>query len=567
MSSTVSKIFSTRNLIWLACLIILAYLLPYYILGEDTHIRVHDNLDSNIVWYKLLAESGMIFSLPDSTLPQVINGLPRSALASGLDAAVWLYVLFEPFTAYTISQTIMRFVAFFGMYLLLSRDVLKNDNKPLIAVGVALGYALLPYWPSGALSIAGLPLALHIFLTIRREGKSAPKHYWIYLFLMTFFSNFILSFIFFLGLMGLIWLIDWIRTKTFNAPFFLSIAGMTFMYLIKNYMLVYSMFIDSGFTPHREEMNLGHKNFPETLELFRKNFLESHTHVLDLHQEIILPTIIIALVLAAVRRTGFKSLISLLALNALFSLFYAFWYWEGMRLLKDNISLFNTFNFARIHFLRPMLWYIMFAIALWIIWQACRGWIGKSIVLVLIVLQCGLLFNETEELKYGRVDTPTFKEFYATDLFTDIEQYIDKDKEDYRVASIAMHPTIAQYNGFYTLDTYNNSFPLEYKHEFRDIIAPELEKNKTLKNYFDTWGGRLYMYVAEIGKHYVFTKDSKRVIEDLDINTDQLKSMGGDYVFSGLPIENSEDTGLIFEETFEHPDTEWKIYLYRVGGG
>src|SRR5699024_9509174 len=109
MWSAVSRIFSTNKLLILACLVIVAYLLPYYVLGEDMHIRVHDNLDSNIVWYKLLSESRMVFSLPDNTLPQVINGLPRSALASGLDAAVWLYVVFEPFTAYTISQTIMRF--------------------------------------------------------------------------------------------------------------------------------------------------------------------------------------------------------------------------------------------------------------------------------------------------------------------------------------------------------------------------------------------------------------------------------------------------------------------------
>src|SRR5699024_3143279 len=170
MWSAVSRTFSTNKLIILACLIIIAYLLPYYVLGKDKHIRVDDNWDSNIVWYKLLAERGMIFSLPDNTLPQVINGLPRSALASGLDAAVWLYVLFESFTAYTISQTIMRFVSFFGMYMLLKKHVLKSDKKPVITVGVALGYALLPYWPSGALSIAGLPLALHIFLTIRQIG-------------------------------------------------------------------------------------------------------------------------------------------------------------------------------------------------------------------------------------------------------------------------------------------------------------------------------------------------------------------------------------------------------------
>ena len=562
MWSVVSRIFTTNRLIALACLLIIAYLLPYYILGEDTHIRLHDNLDSNIVWYKMLSESGMIFSLPDSTLPQVINGLPRSALASGLDGAVWLYVLFEPFTAYTISQTIMRFVAFLGMYVLLKRDVLRDKDEPIISVGVALGFAMLPYWPSGALSIAGLPLALHIFLTIKRDGTHTPKRYWVYLFLMTFFSSFILTFVFFLGLMGLWWLIDWIKTKQFNPPFFWSIAGMTTIYLLKNYMLLYSMFIDSGFTSHRDEMNLGHKNFPEAIELFWKNFIESHTHVLDLHGMIILPTVVVAFFIAIYSKRNVKPLIGLFIFNAIFSLIYALWYWEGTRILKDHISLFNTFNFGRIHFLRPLLWYMMFAIALWIICRSFR--FGKAIVIVLIVLQCSILFYQTEQFKYSRFDTPTFKEFYATELFDDIDDYIGKDKQDYRVVSIAMHPTIAQYNGFYTLDTYNNSFPLDYKHEFRKIIEPELKKNKSLESYFDTWGGRLYMYVGKLGENYVFTKDSEKTIEDLDINVDQLKNMGGEYILSALPIENYNDIGLSFNKSFEHPETKWKIYLYQV---
>lgn len=562
MWSSVSKIFSTRNLIILACLIIIAYLLPYYILGGDSHIRVHDNLDSNIVWYKLLAESGLIFSLPDAALPQIINGLPRSALASGFDGAVWLYVLFEPFTAYTISQTIMRFVAFFGMFLLLKNHVIKNDDQRIITVGVALAFALLPFWPSGALSVAGLPLALHIFLTIRYFGKNSPKRYWLYLFMMSFFSSFILTFIFFLGIMGIIWLIDWIKTKRFNAPFFLSIAGMTTIFLVKNYMLLYSMFIDSHFVSHRDDMNLGHKDLSGTWELFLKNFIDSHTHVLDLHAKYIIPVVIIAIIIDLIRRINTKALLSLLALNISFSAIYALWYWEGTRLLKDNFTLFNTFNFSRIHFLRPLLWYMMFALALWIIWKSFR--FTKIIVVALIIAQCTLLFSEAEEFKYADFNTPTFNEFYATELFTDIDHYIDKDKKDYRVVSVAMHPTIAQYNGFYTLDSYNNNFPLDYKQQFRKIIAPELDKNIRLKTYFDTWGGRLYMYVSELGKNYLFTKDSDKTIKELNINTEQLKDLGGEYIISGLPIENFDEIGLAFEKTFKHPETKWIVYLYRV---
>ncbi|PAV30905.1 hypothetical protein CIL05_04105 [Virgibacillus profundi] len=554
--------FMKSKFILIGCLILIGYLLPYYILGEDTHIRVHDNLDSNIVWYKLLVESGQIFSLTDAALPNVINGLPRSALASGLDAMVWLYLLFEPMTAYTIGQTVMRFTAFFGMYLLLKRFIIRVRVPDWVSVGVALGFAMLPFWPSGMLSIAGLPLALYIFLTIRKDGRKTPKRYWVLLFVFPFLSNFILTMVFFLGVMGIFWLVDWIRLKRVNWPFFIAIASMTVIYLIKNYLLIFSMFFDEGFTSHRSENSLGHKDLPGTIELFIHNFFNGHTHDLAVHSMIIIPVIGMAFLVAAYRNIRPKLLLSLFIFNVLLSLWYAFWYWEGWRVVKDNFMIANTFNFSRIHFFDPAIWYICFALALAVLWKHLR--FGKVLVACLILLQYGMLFVLNEESKYSEIGTPTFKEFYSEELFSEIEDYIGMEQSDYRVVSIGIHPTIAQYNGFYTLDTYNNSFPLEYKHQFREIIAPELEKNPELKSYFDTWGGRLYMYVGQLGKNYLFTKNSDEVIEALDINTEALQDLGGDYIFSALPIENYDDNGLDFEESFEKEGLPWEIWVYRV---
>ncbi|WP_099159769.1 DUF6044 family protein [Virgibacillus ndiopensis] len=562
MWSTLYIYFTKHKLIVIACLVILAYLMPYYVLGENTHIRVHDNMDSNIVWYKLLAESGQIFSLTDVTLPNVINGLPRSSLPSAFDAMVWLYVIFKPMTAYAIGQTLMRFVAFFGMYVLLNKHILREEKIPIITVGSALGFALLPYWPSGLLSIAGLPLALHIFLTIRKLGKATPIYYWIVLFLIPFFSSFILTFVFFLSLMGLFWLVDWIRLKQINGLFFTAIAGMTGVYLIKNYLLIYAMFFKSDFTSHRNEDDLGHKDLSGTFDLFMHNFVNGHTHDMSIHYAIILPIIGLALLVAAYHHLKPIQLMMFFFTNVFLSLWYALWYWEGMRVIKDSFMVANTFNFSRIHFFDPAIWYICFAIGMFILWKHLK--FAKPFVIILIVIQCSLLFQLNEENKYSEIGTPTFKEFYAEKLFQNIENYIGKDQSSYHVVSIGLHPTIAQYNGFYTLDTYNTSYPLSYKHKFRKIIAPELEESATLKNYYDTWGSRAYMYVSELGKHYMFTKNSDRVIHDLDLNTDVLKELGGEYVFSALPIENHTELGLHLEQHFEVEGLPWKIWLYHV---
>ncbi|WP_101842827.1 DUF6044 family protein [Halobacillus sp. Marseille-P3879] len=562
MSLSIFNYFIKYKWILLSCFILTMYLLPYFTLGGDTHIRVHDNLDSNIVWYKLLAESGHFFAGPGATLPNVINGLPRSALPSAFDAVAWLYVWLEPFTAYTISQTIMRFAAFFGMYLLLTRFVIPDWKKGWLTAGCSLAFAMLPFWPSGVLTIAGLPLAFYLFLQIRQQGKETPWYIWMTLFVVPFLSNFILSFIFFLGIMGVFWLVEWIGKKHFNLPFFIAISGMTLIYLLKNYMLLYTMFIDSSFTSHREENELGHKDLTGALDLFVDNFLNGHTHDLAVHNSIVLSVIIAAVFIAIFRGDYPTRLVLLFAATPVLSLWYAFWYWEGWRPLKDSIDLLNTFNFARIHFFDPMIWYLCFALALVIIVKRVKG--GVLLAFLLLSAQCWNVFQLNEESKYSEINTPTFNEFYSVDLFEEIKNYIGEDPSSYRIISVAMHPTIAQYNGFYTLDTYNNTYPLEYKHKFREIIAGELEKSPVLRNYYDTWGGRAYVYSSELGKEYLFSKRSDKTIEELSINTEALSELGGKYVISALPIENHKDIGLHHQQTFQNDHSPWKIHLYQV---
>ncbi|WP_261134120.1 DUF6044 family protein [Bacillus sp. Marseille-Q3570] len=562
MWSNVFTVTMKYKHIWIPCVILLVFLSPYYILGQDTHIRLHDNMDSNIVWFKLLSESNLIFSL-DGTLPNVINGLPRDALPSSLDAMVWLYIMFKPFTAYVINQTIMRFVAFYGMYKLLNSHFLKGGNgTKWLSSGVALCFALLPFWPSGALSIAGLPLAFHLFLTIRKLGKETPKRNWVLLLLIPFHSSFILTFIFFLAGIGLLWLWDLYRTRRFNGLFFTAIAAMTSIFLVKNYLLIDSVLFNEEHIPHRNEFNLGHKDLKGVYELFIHDFLNAHTHDWTFHKTLILPTVLVALAVGFTKKFIPYHMILAVVVNVLLSAFYAIWYWEGLRVLKDQFMLVNTFNFARVHFLSPLFWYLGFGIALGIIWKHVK--LGKVFVGILIIYQSVILFQTGEEFKYEKTATPTFNEFYSSSLFADIEKYIGEEQSEYRVVSVGLHPAIAQYNGFYTLDTYNVSFPLFYKHQFREVIASELEESPVLENYFDTWGSRLYMYVSDLGKHYFFTKKSDRTLEQLDINTEALKELGGNYVFSALPIENHKEIDLVFEKTFENEKSPLKIYLYRI---
>jgi hypothetical protein len=545
--------------LYIAIIIIVIYVSPYFLLGENAHIRVHDNLDSNLAWYKVLSESGEIFGSLQAVIPQVMNGLPRNAFGTEFSGIVWLHTLFPTMVAYGLSQMVTRIFAFWGMYLLLRDHFLKDENWGMIRVGTALAFALTPFWPSGMLSTLGMPLALWAFLHIRK-GRQSWKEYIVFT-LLPFYSSLVLGFFFFLFAMGILWLMDVVRRKKNQLSFLFSIIYMSLIYGIVEYRLVYSfLFSDEGNS--RDEYMHAHLSLWGVVRLTFKNFILGHTHVKTVHGLIILPILFMAFYI--VIRKGWwkqeKVFVFLFVFNFLLSAWYAFWFYKGWQPLTEQFHFLNTFNFARFHFLRPLVIYVAFALSLKIIWMNQR----ESCPLIYFILCAQLLilgcFNE--EIFYQ--SKPTVKEFYAEDVFRQIKDHIGMPVEDYRVASVGLHPAISQYNGFYTLDSYNNFYPLSYKHEFRKIIEDELKKNKTIRIYFDEWGGRCYLFTDELGKHYMFEKSSKKKLTDVQFNLEPFKKMGGTYLFSAVPIVNAEDNHLTLDQVFSSKESIWKIYLYKV---
>lgn len=545
-----------QKLLIIAFFVIVLCVSPLFILGENAHIRVHDNLDSNLAWYKVLAESGQILGPINATIPQIINGLPRNAFGTEFSLIVWLYALFPTMLAYALSQFITRFFAFLGMYLLLKKHFLSHSEWTLLRVGTSLAFALTPFWPSGMLSTLGMPLALWAFLNIRRGEKDWINY--LVLTLLPFYSSIVLGFFFFLSAMGIFWLTDVLRGKGWNWRFFLSIAYMTLIFFITEYRLVYSFLFDDE-PNSRDEYFHARLSFWRCIRLTWKNFIYGHHHVATIHTLIILPSIVIAFFLILYKRNWKqeKVFVFLFWLNIALSAWYAFWFYKGWLPLTERFHFLDTFNFARYHFLRPLVIYVLFAISLKILWF---HWKRLTTFFVLAQVIVAFLFNE--EILFQK--KPTFKQFFAMEQFNEVKEHIGLPQDTYRVASIGLHPAIAQYNGFYTLDTYNNFYPLSYKYEFRKIIENELAKNKTIRTYFDEWGGRCYIFTAELGKHYMFKKSSKKRLKNLELNLKPFKDLGGKYIFSSVPIDNASENQLKLDKVFESKSSAWKIYLYKA---
>lgn len=551
---------SNNKYIAAALAVILAYLSPLCILGQNAHVLLLDNIDGAVASLKVLAQSGQVFGGLNSAIPNIMNGLLRNTMGSEFNLQVLLYWAFKPFTAYVINLTLVHLLAFLGMYLLLKHYVLKDHE--VLAVGVALAFALLPFWPYGGLSVAGQPLALYAFLNIR--ARVDQKYDWLILLLIPFYSSLIYSFAFFLFLMGLWWLYEAVVKKQVNGRWLAAMFIMGLVYLLVEYRLLYNIFFDPGFVSIRSEFPLYRiEGKRAALKQCIDNFVFGQFHAASLQQLVILPAALAALLIAGIKKRRPYLLLGLLFLTGIISIWYGFWFFKAWVPVKQQIPFLAEVNLSRFHWLHPLLWYVIFALALKIILEAGRA--GKYLVAGLLVLQVGFLFYNNDEITQRKLGVPSYKEFYAEHMHQEIARFIGKDQKDYRVVSLGMHPAITQYNGFYTLDAYVGNYPLEYKHEFRKIMAGELEKSPFYRDYFDHLGGsRCYLFVEKLMYNTMMTKENNIVIEELTLDSAQLKKMGGRYLFSALDIQNSKDIGLKLLRVFEEPDSAWRIYLYEV---
>lgn len=547
-------------------LLILAYLSPYLILGEQSHIRVHDNLDSNVAVFKVIAEDpGMFWSM--KPVQNMMNGLPRASLPSEFNLfPILIFFLKDTFTAYVLTRFIIHLAAFAGMLLLLRNHIVK-ESEPAIRYGVALCFSLIPFWPTGGLSIAGLPLVLNSFLNIRSGRSGWPD--WVILALVPFYSFFLLSYMFLIPMLWALWLFDCVRAKKINTKFFFALVLFASVFVFIDFRLFHQVIFGNSFVSHRTEFSrivTAYASYPVS-----KNFLDTifvnhdPSRTFPTYQKlIIIPVIITACAIAAVKgfKTDLKRLAIIFFLVIVLAALYSLYYWPPYILFVEHFKLLNMINYSRVTFLLSIIWYIGLAFALLCIMKIK---FGKPIATGIIVLQVGYLFYNAPEFAERRASEPSYKEFYSSGLFEKVAASIGKDRKDYRVVSIGIHPSVALYNGFYNLDAYTVNYPLSYKHAFRKVIENELVQNQKIREYFDFWGSRCYVFTSERPLAYweIFWKKDLK-LNKLELNADALRSIGGNYILSAMEIVNFRENGLKFQQVFDDERSPFRIYLYKV---
>lgn len=555
---------NTQKLKAAALSIIALYLSPLFIFGEDSLVPIHDNLDVTHLFFKILAESGLIFGGNNAQVHNIFNGVPRGILGSEFNVQLWLFYLFGSYSAFAINKAIVHFVAFFGMSRLLTRHFISRENE-FLAIGVALAFALLPFYTPLGLSVAGLAFSLDAFLTIRNgKGKTVD---WLVVIFMPFYSSLAHVYIFFLFLMSFLWLYDFKSKENANPKFLGSIALMALIFMGVEYRNIFMVFYNSDFTSYREEFKPLRTSsstlygLHEAIISALKTFAFGKVYSQSLQTFFILPAFIIGTFIVIDRNIKERKLWILFSLITLICIFNGIMQSDIIWPLMEKYPFFKVYRVHRAYYFYPLLWSLIFAISLNIILSHANQ--GKKAVCIFIFLQIIYTFYYHDEIQQ-RNGKPSYRAFYAKKLFSEISDYIAKDTGSFRVVSIGIHPSIAAYNGFYTLDGYSSLYPLKHKHNFRKIIAKELEKNKKIRLYFDNFGGRCYVFVEElVFADWLYNKTRKMVIHNLELNIEPFVEMGGEYIFSALEIKNYKENSLEFLKAFDHPESAWKIYLYR----
>lgn len=565
----IKRLFSGKNLIIIGIIIIIAVFLPYLLRGEDSHIRVHDNLDSNVVWVKMILDQGGIFMPPTAIVEQPMNGLPHSSIYGAYDISLVFFYFFGTFWGYILNKFLMALIGFWGMYLLLKKHLLPQNTLNYISIGVALCFGLLPFWSFTA-SVAGLPFILYAFLNIRQKDINISN--WLIIIFYGLYSSLVLTGVFFLIIMSFLVIYDLIKKKSINLYLIGAIVLLSGVYIINHLPLFISHFSQDGYISHRTDFKSRFHNptkiiVKHILAMLRKGDGDhlSLSHAISLHKFIVIP-VILAILLMIKQKIKDKRFIYISVLIILTSCLFGLVEWDDLAPARDKLYSVFPLDLRRFYWLLPLWWYILLGLSLVYISKYVKY--GQYVIIAFLLFQLSYVFKNQDY--FISKNLPTYKEFFAKQQFDDIKSFIDKDVKTYRIISIGIHPSISQYNGFYTLDGFSPDYPLKYKQEFGKVINGEIEKSKELYEMFTCWGSWCYAFSAEVGlKPYKDCNNDFPIIEHLDYNYDALMQMGGKYILSAAEIDPGNNKNIRLMKLFSQSDygkgsTNWDIYLYEI---
>lgn len=567
---------------------VLVMLVPYLILGEESIVVYHDQLDGEMIAYILQAEQ-LMNGGAGGELSRFMGGMSTTALTPPAPLFVLLFCTGQHFAAYVCMQMMGSLAGYLGMYLL-GKEI---TGRSWVGMVTGVLFAYLPFLPVYGLTQYGIPLLIWCFYRIWK-GKQVP---WCvaYAFFYVLASSLVLAGFAVLGLSAVCFVgLMAAERRACTCRLWLTWMGMLLLYIVENRALLGQMFLGTGGgVSHKAEYVLSAEPL---LSGWSAAFLKGGQHSEDYHIYI-LAAAVVTLLLAgmwAKRRTAHvpayrRNFAAVLLFgNLLLALVSALWDSTPGIALRSHMEALKGFQLDRVLWAAPAFWYLILACVLGIcaeltgqLWKhKTAAGRAAAISFSMVILVCtgltGLTVLKESNLKPNlqkllnlSYQSISYSDYYATDVMAQVREYLSQQtglpESDYRVVSLGIDPAAAYYAGFYCLDGYSNNYSMDYKHSFRRVIAPELAKSEYLKAYYDDWGNRCYLVSAECPGYYTIEKGGF-FFQNYEIDSEALWELGGRYLFSAAYIQNAEEQGLrlMREEPFETQESYYRIFLYEI---
>lgn len=554
--------------------------LVFALSGEGSIIAVHDNLDLFIPQFQMMKDTKTFFR--HGVDVPFLGGITRDSLPAEFSLYTMLYMILPAYPAYIVGY-LLKIVIALCSCMLLAKDMYGEryeDYRPLVW-SLGLAYGALNVFPAFGIPFASIPLVIYL---VRKIYTQPSAKWYAALFFYPILSYFSYFGLFLLGYMvvTLIWL--WIKDKKFPGRILLSIFVLAAGCIACEYRLFGMMLLGDEVTI-RSTMEAGSLTAGEILKTIGEVFADGMFHAESVHSRLVLPVCTVYFVLQnafyIVKKDVkgiFHDLYNLLMLALFFNSFvYGIYYWEGFRNVVETICPPLTgWQFNRTVFFSPFIWYAAFFLVLKRLYDSGRKNLKifanlLAVASLLIIVLSGTRYNDLYHTCFSqayrlirgeKTQQLSFGEFYSKELFEQAKE--DMGYQGEWSAAYGFYPAILEYNGIATLDGYLGFYAQSYKEEFRKVIAPALERVEESRDYFDSWGARAYLY-SGTDLSIVNAQRSLNVTDqDIYIDIDAFKALGGKYIFSRIELTNETEAGLERIGTYTNEQSPYVLYVYQV---
>lgn len=583
--------------------------------GERSYIGVHDNMDLFLAQFQMLKNTDSFWK--HGVDVPFLGGVSRDNLPSEFSLYSLLFMIFPTYTAYVLGilgKILLGMVSFS----LLVKELFPETcmvYRP-IAWMTGFAYGIVWFFPAFGFAFASIPLCVWLLLKLYR-GRGKYWYGWYgALFVYPLVSYFSYHGIFLLGylVLAVVWLAcrtafarrrgrrenpaepgtdgeavlqteasaQWQPVLRLLGAVFVLAAG----FVACEYRLFWQMLFSDEVTIRSSIVNAS-LSFPEIVQEIGQVFREGIFHADGVHAKVVLPVCAVFFVAnngyylwkkqwGRLCRDPFNLLMVFILFNCVV---YGLYDFEPLRSLVERlIPPLEGWQFNRTIFFNPFLWYGALFLVLARLYDAgvWQMWLANGIVClaVLAVILTPTRYNDLYHTCYNRayehfhgaeVDELTYGQFYAEALFAEVKEEIGYEGE--WAAAYGFHPAVLEYNGIATLDGYLGFYPQQYKEDFRKVIAPALARVEATRIYYDDWGARAYLYSGTDLSIVSATKTVYATDDNLYIDPEAFRALGGKYIFSRIRFANAEALDLELLGEYRAADESVTLWVYACRQG